>query len=39
MATPTDSSSWGWRIFSTPSKVAKAPPRLNSTIATTKDQK
>ena len=39
MATRTDSSSWGCRIFSTPSKIAKAPPRLKSTSATTKAQK
>ena len=39
MAQPSDSSSWGWRIFSTPSKTANSEPSVNSTRATTKDQK
>ena len=39
MATPADSISCGCRIFSMPSKMAKAPPRLNSTSATMKAQK
>ena len=39
MATSAESSSWGWRIFSMPSKMANAPPRLNSTMATMKAQK
>ena len=32
---PVDSSAWGWRIFSTPSKMANTDPRANSTIDTT----
>ncbi len=39
MAHPADSSSWGWRIFSMPSKRANAEPRVNSTIDTTNAQK
>ena len=39
MATDGDSSSWGWRSFSMPSKMAKREPRLKSTRATTKAQK
>ena len=39
MATFTDSSSWGWRIFSTPSKTANMPPTLNRISATTNAQK
>jgi hypothetical protein len=39
IATPAASISCGWRIFSMPSKIAKAPPRLNRTMATMKAQK
>ena len=35
----TDSSSWGWRIFSSPSNRANSEPRLKITRATTNDQK
>src|SRR5581483_8802017 len=34
-----ESSSWGWRIFSTPSMTAKRPPAVKRTTATTKLQK
>ena len=34
-----DSSSWGWSIFSIPSKMAKVAPPMNSTSATTNAQK
>ncbi len=34
-----DSSSCGWRSFSTPSKMANMEPSANSTIDTTKAQK
>ena len=39
MATSGDSTSWGWAIFSMPSKIANSEPRVNSTSATTNAQK